>query len=143
MALNLTIEREDKQKASDGVWCDYGNGVKMKIRRISCPESVAVRNRLIAELKEGYKGDKVIDEEDASAMGSKIIAEAIIVDWEGISEIDDDGKEIEYPYNYENAYNMLTDDAYMALFIWISEQANRFENYRYNIRKRDEKKSES
>ena len=141
MELKLFEEEHiDKQKASGGVWCDYGDGVELKLRRIGCPEAVVVRDRLLAELKDGYKGDKDIEEGDAIEIGKQIIAEAIVVEWKGISEYTEAGEEIEYPCTVENAYAMIPDENYSDLFIWISEQANNFENLRYNIRKRDEKK---
>ncbi len=83
------------------MWTDFGDGIRVKIRRIRSKKSIAVRKELdlpfSGELRRGQ-----LDEGVAEDLLVKQVAAGVIADWEGI-----DLGEGNLPYTPDNAYKVL------------------------------------
>jgi hypothetical protein len=91
---------EDREEA--GVWCDFGEGMRVKIRRMSSRKVQDVQRELnkphTAQLRIGPLPDAVAED-----MMYRVIATGIIADWEGI---DNDAGEV-LPYTAANALTVV------------------------------------
>lgn len=82
----------DEKKEEQGVWVNFGEGLKVKVRRFKSKASQDARKELekpfTAELRRGP-----LDEKIAEDLLLRQMAKAIIVDWEGVT--DEEGNELE------------------------------------------------
>lgn len=92
----------DETKEEQGVWVNFGSGIRVKIRRFKSKASQNARKELekpfTAELRRGP-----LEESIAEDLLLKQMAKAIIVDWEGVT--DEEGEEI--LCTYEAKYEVL------------------------------------
>lgn len=92
----------DDKKEEQGVWVDFGDGIKVKVRRFKSKASQDARKELekplTAEIRRGPLEEKV--QEDLLI---KQMAKAIIVDWKGVT--DEDGEELDC--DFESKYYIL------------------------------------
>lgn len=91
----------DAKKERDGVWCDLGDGLSVKVARLNSPEYLkAVRDRT-----RGYHQQlkrKTLPAEVQRKITAEVYADAILLDWKGLVL---DGKET--PYSRDKAVEML------------------------------------
>lgn len=85
MSLYSTYET-DQSAETDGVWVDLGPELKVKLRRFSCPQAKTVRKRLETPYAGTIRAGGSIPDEVMEGITIQIIAEAIIVDWEGATD---------------------------------------------------------
>lgn len=92
----LSKYKTSEELEVNGVWVDFGDGVCVKIARFSNPHSKEVRSRLerphAQALRRGSLPDSV-----SEYILLKQMAEAIIVDWKGVT--DENGAELECTYD--------------------------------------------
>lgn len=107
---NLTgMFKMDESKEESGVWVDFGNGVRIKVRRLKSRAAQKVRQELDKEHTDAIRRG-TLSTEDAEVLVNKQIALGIIVDWEGIMETyEEDGETKERPlaYNGQTAYELI------------------------------------
>lgn len=93
----------NKALEEDGAWVDIGDGGKLKIARAGNKKSIAhmrlISKPHLAQITYGKLSDEV-----ATALAVEVLAEAILLDWDGIT---DGGKPL--PYSKDNAIKMLTE----------------------------------
>lgn len=98
----MTRFSTDENKEEGGVWTDFGDGMRVKIRRLRSRKSMEVRKELekpfADTVRRGALPDSVAEE-----LLLKQMSRAIIADWEGI----DLGDGVEVPYTIDNAYTAL------------------------------------
>lgn len=73
----------DSDKEEGGAWTDFGDGIRVKIRRIKSKKSLDVRK----ELEKPYAADirrGPLANDAAEGILNKQIAQAIVADWEGV-----------------------------------------------------------
>lgn len=104
MALSKLAKRfsTDENKEEGGVTVDFGDGVKITIRRVKSKKSMEVRKDLerpfVDQIRRGPLPDAVAEE-----MLVNQIARGIIADWEGV-ELEEG---VPLPYTAKNAYDVL------------------------------------
>lgn len=100
--------RTDPKKTEEGVWCDLGSGIRVKIVRFSSKKSLDTRRRL----EKPYRGVAARTGSLPQELQEKItveqMAEAILQDWEGVEYR---GQE-NFPFSVENALTVLSDPEY-------------------------------
>jgi hypothetical protein len=83
MANFLDRYTTDKSLEDDGIWIDYGDGLKVKMRRLNCQKSKDVRRKLEKPYAKQFRGTDMPDSIQEQLL-NKQIAKAIVVDWEGV-----------------------------------------------------------
>jgi hypothetical protein len=91
---------EDREEA--GVWVDFGDGIRVKVRRLKSRASQDARKELdkpfTNEIRRGNLASEVAED-----LLVKQIAKGVIADWSGVD--DKDGKPL--TYSPEAAYELL------------------------------------
>lgn len=106
---------------TEGVWCDWILGVKVKIARTGTPEYNTFIQKLMVEQ---VKSEEDVDTDEVIR---KAVARHVIKDWSGIE--DDDGTELSY--SPEKAYELISDPALSDLYEFVMRMASdrsRFRN---------------
>jgi hypothetical protein len=99
----------------EGVWVTVMDAVKFKIRRMNSKRAIEIRAGIeqpYLKLKNKINGEYPND--IAEKLGARYLAEASLVDWEGVT--DDDGNEI--PYSPDAAYNLLNEIKELATLVF-------------------------
>lgn len=124
----------DADAEKDGIWLDYGDGERIKIRRAGGKNLAYKRaiERLSRDKKFQLQTDSLSDDESRELM-IEVYAKSVILDWKGIKG--EDGKDM--PFNVENAKKLLTD--LPDLFVSIMEQAKNIEWFRKKVDEADAK----
>lgn len=77
----------DNDREENGVWVNFGDGIRVKVRRMKSRISQETRKELekpyLADIRKGG-----ITEEQAKEMLLQQISQAIISDWEGVTDKD-------------------------------------------------------
>jgi hypothetical protein len=94
----------DQNKEEAGVWVDFGDGVRIRIRRLNSRRSQEVRNELNRPHADTIRRGP-LPSDVAEELMLRQIARGIISDWEGV----DLGDGVSVPYTGENAYKLLKD----------------------------------
>jgi hypothetical protein len=79
----------DASREEEGVWVDFGDGIEVKVRRLSSKISRDVRKRLEKPHAEAIRRGP-LPESLAEDILNRQLAEAIISDWKGVD--DDNGQ---------------------------------------------------
>jgi hypothetical protein len=104
MALSKLMKRfsTDEDREENGRWVDFGEGLRIKVRRVKSKKSMEIRKDLerpfVDQIRRGPLPDAVAEE-----MLVNQIARGIIADWEGV-ELEDG---VLLPYTAKNAYDVL------------------------------------
>lgn len=95
--------KTDESKEREGVWVPLDGEGRIRIARTNNPLYREVMVRKVNRYKMAAKS-KVIPEDDWITIVNELIAETILVDWEGITE-----KGQPLPYSVENAKRVLAE----------------------------------
>lgn len=93
----------DKEKENNGVWQDFGDGIKMRIARVGNENYKKLFQRLSKPHRKAIRGGR-LSEEVAEKLMIKCLAETVLLDWENVEV---DGELL--PYSKDNAFRVLTD----------------------------------
>lgn len=96
--------KTDKNLEESGVWVDYGDGIEVQIRRLNSAKSRETRRRLEKPYTKGFRGQDMPESLQEELL-NKQVAEAIVVDWKGVPDPDNEGKEL--PCTPENVLKMV------------------------------------
>lgn len=109
-------------KDTDGVWIEHSEGVRFRIARAGNSNFLRVSDRLEAPHRRDMQRGK-LSTEKLLEIQCRAMAEAILLDWEGIAT--EDGP---LEYSTENAYKVLRYSPDVRDFVF--EQALDHENFR-------------
>lgn len=122
MGLNLSSLKYDKKLADEGVWCDVGEGAKIKVAK----SGNARHRKLLNQLKRPYRhyelAQKEYPEDVLRTISVEATARTILLDWKGI--LGDDNKEI--PFSYEAAKEALAIDGFATLVLGFANDEATF-----------------
>lgn len=124
MSLNLNITKLDTTKETEGVWFDYEEGIRFKIAKWENPNWALKMLVLMKPYQQRQQRGKQIEETVYLDIMNKVMAETIILDWEGLKDGDEDFK-----YSTKNALTMLEDETLKHLKEWILERSQDIRNY--------------
>lgn len=97
--------KTDKNLEESGVWVDYGDGIEVCVRRMNSAKSRETRRRLEKPYTKGFRGQDMPESLQEELM-NKQLAEAIVVDWKGIPDPENEGKML--PCTPENVLKMVS-----------------------------------
>jgi len=103
--MGFDIKKEygtDEKKEVEGVWETLGEGCKVLVARTGNPKYEKVYNRITKPYRQQIKRDS-LSEEKARDITIQLIAESVLLDWQGIEE---DGKPVKY--SKKEAIRLLT-----------------------------------
>lgn len=96
--------KTDEGKEQGGAWVDLDDGTsRLKIARMNNPRYREAQQRKLHRYKMAARS-KVVPDDVWAGILNELIAETILVDWEGLTR---DGEP--YPYSIENAKAALTE----------------------------------
>lgn len=94
-----------KDLEEEGVFVDYGDGLKVKLRRLNSVKSRDIRRKLEKPYVKQFRGQDMPDSIQEQLLNNQI-AKAIVVDWEGVPN--PDSPEEMLPCTEENVMLMIT-----------------------------------
>jgi hypothetical protein len=94
-----------KNLEENGVWVDFGDGVRVCVRRINSKVSKEVRRKLEKTYASAFKG-RDLPAELVETIMIKQLSQALVVDWEGVDPTDS-GKVL--PCTPENVEKVMTE----------------------------------
>jgi hypothetical protein len=81
----------NKSQEEDGTWVDFGDGIKVKIRRMNSKFSRDVRTKLEKPFAKQFRGqDYPLEIQDN--LFNMQLAKAIVIEWEGVEDPNDPKK---------------------------------------------------
>ena len=107
-----------KVREEEGTWVDVTDEISIKVRRFSSRASKESMKRFEKEF--ANVGKKKLKQEEVEDLVTRTMADAIIVDWKGVTG--DDDKELEC--SYENKLAILTDPEMSDFRDFVASQAN-------------------
>lgn len=88
--MDLNSIKIDKQKMSEGVWVDCGDGLRLKLASTQSPEYKAF---LVKKLRRARRGGVGAMIEITAQVTTEALAEYVIRDWEGLTQ---NGEPVQY-----------------------------------------------
>jgi hypothetical protein len=104
MADFLSRYATDKDLEESGMWVDYGDGLKVQVRRLNCTKSKDVRRKLEKPYAKQFRGQDIPDSIQEMLLNHQM-AKAIVVNWEGVPDPEKDGDML--PCTEENVLMMV------------------------------------
>jgi hypothetical protein len=106
MAGFLDRYNTDRSLEEEGVWVDFGDGVKVQVRRLTSKKSREFRRKLEKPYSAQFRNREMPDSLQEELL-NKQVAGVVIVDWEGVPNPEIELKEGEtpkpFPFSVENA----------------------------------------
>lgn len=81
----------NKSQEEDGVWVDFGDGIKVKIRRMNSKHSRETRNKLEKPYAKQFRGQDYPLEIQENLFNLQL-AHSIVIEWEGVPSPEDPKK---------------------------------------------------
>lgn len=131
----MFVDIQETQTDTDGVWADYQEGVRFRIARAGNRQFLRAADKIDAPFRKQIARGKLSTEKQIDNL-CKAMAEAILLDWEGIATADGD-----LPYSAESAYAVLRHNPDVRDF--VAEFSGQVENYRTETIKKTAKKSQT
>jgi hypothetical protein len=102
--------KTDRKAEEDGQWVDFGDGVRVKVRRLNSAKSREVRRRLEKPYVNQFRGGREYPESLQEELMNKQLSEGIVVDWEGVPDPADVSKPLPCtPDNVLRVINLFPD----------------------------------
>jgi hypothetical protein len=103
----------DRNLEEEGVWVDYGDGLKVCVRRLSSKHSRETRRKLEKPYSAQFR-NRDMPESLQEELLNKQVSKSIVVDWEGVEDPDaPEAKAGEkpkmLPYSEANVLRMITE----------------------------------
>ena len=118
---SLNAVRMDMDKAAEGVFVDYAEGIRIKIASSNSASYKEARRRLLSGQRKTRgrmpSGEQVLD------LLKPAIAKHLVLDWEGLT----DDNDTEIPFSYDTALRYFNDPGLSDFFDFIIEQAGSIE----------------
>lgn len=113
MAGFLDRYNTSREYEENGVWVDFGDGVKVQIRRLTSKISRDYRRKLEKPYSAQFRNREMPDSLQEELL-NKQVSGAVIVNWEGVPDPDapapkKDEKSAELPFTIDNALRMCKD----------------------------------
>ena len=115
----------DPDMETGGIILEYGEGVRVKIARAGGANASFAKT--LERLSRPYRkrlDTGTLDDETASNLFTRVFAEAVVLDWEGVT--DREGNEL--PYNADNCVAVFKD--LPDFFADVRDAATTVSNYR-------------
>ncbi|AXQ69741.1 tail assembly chaperone [Caulobacter phage CcrSC] len=107
----------DTSAEEDGVWVDVTPTLKFKIRAYSAKVVGDLREKLIKPFQSMIRAGVPIPNDQNEDIALKVIAGAVLADWQGLTAKGEDGKDVEVPYSAATALEYLKRLPKLANFV--------------------------
>jgi len=87
--------KTDRKSEEEGIWVDFGDGIKVQLRRMNSDHSKKTRARLEKPYATTYRGREMPQSLQEDLL-NKQMAQSIVMNWEGIEDPKSDGKMLAY-----------------------------------------------
>jgi hypothetical protein len=129
--MKLRSLKLDSDKTVEGVWVDYRDDVRLLIARLPNAKYDKIMRRLgkphMAKLRRArFKPESLVDDPILDKLQKRAVAEAVLLDWEGVEDDDD----APLPYTPERGAEILFDPNFDVLWRFIVDFAGEEEMYR-------------
>lgn len=121
--MDLQKFASNQTKEKEGVWIDLDETTRVKIARMDNPAFKKAMQKELGPYKQAVRSGTLSEQQSEKIM-SKVLAETILVGWEGMT---DGGKEL--PYTAENACRILATPHlkdFRTMIVGFSEDAALF-----------------
>ena len=135
MADLLALFGTDITRETEGVWNTLAPGVRVKIARWDNPRMQRALEREMEPFRDQIDAG-TLDPDDDRKIIANVMAEAIVMDWEGVEV---DGEEI--PCKKEDVAKVLADPRLRDFMAQIQLRAKQAEKYRLKATESDAKNS--
>lgn len=102
----------DRKAEEDGQWVDFGDGIKVKVRRLNSKHSRDTRRKLEKPYQAQFRAREMPDNLQEELL-NKQMAQSIVVDWEGVddpyAEAGKDGSMPAFACTPENVQKLVSD----------------------------------
>jgi hypothetical protein len=103
----------DRKLEEEGVWVDYGDGLKVQVRRLNSKHSRETRRKLEKPYTAQFR-NRDMPESLQEELLNKQVSQSVVVNWEGVEDPSaPEPKEGEQPkmlpYSQENVLRMVTE----------------------------------
>jgi hypothetical protein len=135
MAGFLDRYNTDRSLEESGVWVDFGDGLKVQVRRLTSKASREYRRKLEKPYIAQFRNREMPDSLQEQLL-NKQVAGSVIVGWEGVPNPDNPKEE--FPFSEENALAMVErfpdfrDDVLTAAMERTTFEKEQRENARKN-----------
>jgi hypothetical protein len=131
--LNLAdLFSSNKENEESGVWVELTPKTKFKIRAFGCTAANDLRERLQKPFAQMLRAGMKIPDEKNEEIGLRILAEAILVNWEGV-KVDD------WQPNYTAENARILFEKLPKLANWIAGVSMDTQNFRDESREENAK----
>ena len=133
----LSAIRTDLQRAENGTWVPFAEGIEVCIASLNSERFKAARRRLLKpHLRQlragtGEAGEKILE------LIKPAVARFIVVDWRNLQ--DDDGRPI--PYSADKCLELFGDPTLQDFYAWVLNTAGESELFRQELLDDAEKNS--
>jgi len=128
---DLTLEKE-------GVWVEFAEGIKFKIRPMRNKKFIALLQKLQRPYKSAIRNGS-IKEDLHQGLITKALAKEVVVDWLGVNDLES-GEPLDY--SWTNATRLLSDARMERLLLMVVEVAGEQETFKNIEEEETEKNSE-
>lgn len=98
--------KTNRSAEEDGIWVDFGDGIKVKIRRMNSQHSKDTRQVLEKPYAAAFRGREMPQSLQEELM-NKQLAQSIVVEWEGVEDPTKEGKML--PFSQENVLRICAE----------------------------------
>jgi hypothetical protein len=95
MAGFLDRYNTDRSLEEDGVWVDFGDGLKVQVRRLTSKKSREFRRKLEKPYTAQFRNREMPDSLQEDLL-NKQVAGVVIVNWEGVVNPDKPSEQLEF-----------------------------------------------
>jgi hypothetical protein len=135
MAGFLDRYNTDRSLEEDGVWVDFGDGLKVQVRRLTSKKSREFRRKLEKPYTAQFRNREMPDSLQEELL-NKQVSGVVIVNWEGVANPDKPSEQLEF--SPDNALTMcqkfpdFRDDVLTAAMERTTFEKEQRENARKN-----------
>jgi len=128
----------DLKKIELGAWMKHPSGAEFKIARNNNTRQREMIKKLKAELG---KKEEDFTEADRMAMSARVLASTVLLDWRGLDDEDENGKDVPYEYTSARSLLIFQDKEWEEVALWIINRSLNVDSYFQSDEKKDAKNS--
>jgi hypothetical protein len=115
----------DETAEEEGMWTDsIGEGMKIKIRSFTSRKVSEIQQRVMLAFADKQESNGDFPPDTAKEMASRVIAQGMVVDWEGPAFVDREGNAIEYSPEACYHFAMMSKHFRIAIYAFSMNSEN-------------------
>jgi hypothetical protein len=115
----------DETAEEEGMWTEsIGEGMKIKIRAFTSRKVSEIQQRVMLAFSDKQESNGDFPPDTAKEMASRVIAQGMVVDWEGPAFVDREGNAIEYSPEACYHFAMMSKHFRIAIYAFSMNSEN-------------------